>query len=210
MAHRGVRQFFATLLHGVFRFTAYLFVIIILMLSSIYTFVLLPSQAFQWAYNLHPLAGLVVSIIIIMIAIVLLWFALYNPGKRLFREPLMGILLNFAGVILVSLNGFSFLSYALYQYGITKYTSSQTITTQVLAYDYTWHLIDLLPSLEVWNTLQIDAPIKERNVWAGILLILFRLVIILPLFFLLTEWVVSVLKGKAMIRFVKETDDSEK
>ena len=43
---------------------------------------------------------------------------------------------------------------------------------------YLYTVIDLLPALEVWETLAVDPPAKPANAWAGAPLVVFKVFVI--------------------------------
>lgn len=142
---------------------------------------------FTAAYGLHPMLGLVLSVVFIILAI----FALKGFSKKkaeFFGQPTRLVLSLFAIVVMISLAGFSCLSYALYGMGLAQYTSNKPIHPGTLADHYVWHLIDMIPGLKVWSTLKIDDPMQSTGLGAGIPLILFRLFVIVPFIALVKKW----------------------
>ena len=85
-------------------------------------------------------------------------------------------------VIILETYGFSLISYNLYRSEIVQYRTDFQINYQSLTYDYFWHLIDMIPSIEFWSTLGISDPLKGDNIWARLPVLLFKLSVIIPAF----------------------------
>ena len=74
-------------------------------------------------------------------------------------------------------------AWASMAYGISlifphAYTQPAKISDWLMSKHYLWQLVDLVPGLDAWKAIHLEDPVKEASIWPGILVVLFRLIIL--------------------------------
>jgi hypothetical protein len=93
------------------------------------------------------------------------------------------------GFVLVFVSSFSVLSSILYDLDLAEYSSSRgDVGPGPLADFYMWHLIDSIPSVEVWATLDVPNPVTSESRLSELLVLAFRTAIIAPVVALAGKW----------------------
>ncbi len=148
----------------------------------------------EGAAGLNTVAGLVLSVLFVT-AVVLL-FEVWRHCGVLVEYSLREFLAILLGFVMVFISLFAVLSSLLYDLDLAEYSSSgRPIHPGSLADFYMWHLIDSIPSLEVWSTLDINNPISSEDRPADLLILAFRTLIITPVIALAGQWFTRRLKG---------------
>jgi cbb3-type cytochrome oxidase subunit 3 len=134
------------------------------------------------AMQSHWLYGLILSVFIFCLLLFLIWVFWRQPKSEtdFSKYSLQGLVLSLILVILVAIEVMAAISYILYEADLIHYTSSYPITSSRLLDYYGWHFIDSIPVLEIWSTFNVDAPVKGEGLWAGILVMVFRVLIVAP------------------------------
>lgn len=166
------------------------------------------------ATGVHWLAGLAVSLISITLLICftlwwawLVWTQRYSGGNVAWRRfhtwfgkghltvRLWAVLVF---ITLFAILGMSNISLTLHVGGVVNYELPEQEISRILedprffsdtliAY-YGWHFIDSIPILQIWQTFNIDPPTSAEGHWDGILVLVFRVLIIGPSIFAITKW----------------------
>ena len=144
------------------------------------------------AYEIHPFVGVMAAVVFILVIILLFvqvskrgfdtLLAKKSPGK------LAGFLILLWYVWWAIVSGFSVLSFGLYEAGVVQYVSVRPVSFGTLADYFSWHLLNMVPALEIWATLQIDEPVHATGFGASFLLLVFRILIIVVFFGLIKMW----------------------
>lgn len=139
------------------------------------------------AGQVHPLLGAGVALIWIGLGI---WLTrvLWRARKSLGRTSIWSALGSLALLFMLLTQSFACLAYALQLVHVAEYSSAIPVDPGILADHYFWHVLDVLPGLRVWETLGVEDRVIEANKVAGLILICFRLLVILPLFGLVKAW----------------------
>lgn len=134
------------------------------------------------ATKLHWLAGLTLSVVLIIILFGLLWLFWRHPPSSIIcgKYPWQGLVFNLTFVVLAAIAVMATLSYILHDARLVQYTSSHPITVGRLLDYYAWHLVDSIPVLEIWRVFDVDIPAKGEGFWVGFLVLVFRVLIIAP------------------------------
>ncbi|CAG0980254.1 hypothetical protein PHYC_01728 [Phycisphaerales bacterium] len=100
----------------------------------------------------------------------------------------------FVGVFaLTATAAFGGLSAILYQVrpSWVQYTTTRdSITSGALTDLYAWHLLDMVPAIDIWKSLGVDAPPVTSATRAGGLLVLaYKIIIAFPLITIACRWI---------------------
>ena len=66
--------------------------------------------------------------------------------------------------------------------------SAGTISIDSFVRLYLYTVVDLLPGIEVWETLHINPPAEPRNAWAGGPLVVFKVFVIVLVWDTFKRW----------------------
>jgi hypothetical protein len=72
----------------------------------------------------------------------------------------------------------SSLAYGFARLSPAAYAHPDQITFGLMFKHYLWQLADMVPVIDVWKQVHIDDPIVENHLWPGILVIVFRLIVV--------------------------------
>ena len=150
--------------------------------------------ALEWLSRVHSILAMVLAVVLlILIGCLLIGLARTHPT----HFPVRVVLSMFAMVVFLGASVCAFLSYFLYSNYSAAYTSTSNtaLSSGGFADFYLWYFIDMIP-LKVWETLQIQAPIKIGSPLAGLPLLLFRVLVALPVIFLVGRWYKSLSEKK--------------
>ncbi len=134
------------------------------------------------ATKLHWLFGLTLSVLIAVLLPFFIRWLWQQPlsTTNLGKHPIQGLVLNLILVVLVAMVAMTAISYILFEAALVHYTSSYPITSGRLLDYYGWHFVDSVPILEIWSIFDVDAPVKGEGLWTGLLVLVFRVLIIAP------------------------------
>lgn len=82
----------------------------------------------------------------------------------------------------------SWLSGVMYRLTDNAYVGSMEISYPNLVYFYVWNFLDLIPILEITDTLNIKAPFTIDNWVAGIPVLLFKIAVVFGIFASIVDW----------------------
>lgn len=143
------------------------------------------------AWSLHWIVAIVV-LILLLVALLLMLIGL--SGLKYWRDTpaiFVGSLLLSSITLAIAIC--VFISYSLEVsepglYSFSTENSSTAKSTGAFIKLYLWHLVDMIPILDVWDYIPVDKPVKPANVVAGIPLLLFRILMVLPILGAFTRW----------------------
>ncbi len=74
-------------------------------------------------------------------------------------------------------------AWAAMAYGIAlfvphAYAHPEQTTDWLMSKHYLWQLVDIVPGLDAWKAIHIEDPLKEGRLWPGILVVLFRFIVL--------------------------------
>lgn len=140
----------------------------------------------------EALAAQVPALLFFFILIVLLLLPIVSSrGRRKLAEWASAgrrYIVIFA-VLLLATTFFAVLTGVLYQQGVLRLEgpnlSSDTIGSEAMGF-YLWHLSEEIPLLNITETLRWDAPLEHRDVWGGLLVLAYKVLVIIPIVAALT------------------------
>ena len=147
---------------------------------------LVSRVALTWAVSVHWIVGMALIVVLgTVVGVVLI-----GLNERFFRTfPSRVVMSLFATIVLLAASVLSALSYILYIKGWGHYTSITELHPGGFADYYLWYFVDMIPGLNVWDTLAIKSPVAATDPAAGIPLLLFRIAVALPILALFKKWV---------------------
>lgn len=74
------------------------------------------------------------------------------------------------------LSSWTWMAYGFAQYTASAYEHPEQLSFWRMLHHYLWHTVDMVPLIDAWKTLHIEDPLKETQLWPGILVIAFRLI----------------------------------
>jgi hypothetical protein len=100
--------------------------------------------------------------------------------SRAFFEkfPTSVVITMFAIYVAAAISSFAGISYLLMHQQIAIYEIRADYSIGTFADYYVWTFIDMLPSLDVWETLGVSSPAAPKNVAAGLPVLAFRLLVV--------------------------------
>ena len=106
------------------------------------------------------------------------------------RTQISLIVGQFLAAVAVSIVVFAWISYALHSFAHVPYTSSIRDLGTVSAFCdlYAWIFLDLIPGLEMWETLHVPCPIQSGSLVAALPELLFKASVVVPLLAAITLW----------------------
>jgi hypothetical protein len=141
--------------------------------------------ALVWTSEQHWIIGAIASILLAGVVGLLL----VGLNESFFRDSSTRVVVSlFLSMVLLAANVCSAWSYMLQSHGVASYTSAKQLHPGVFADFYLWHLIDMIPGLNVWETLGIQPPVSANNIAARVPLLVFRLCFVLPILGLIKKW----------------------
>jgi broad specificity phosphatase PhoE len=102
----------------------------------------------------------------------------------LFAPTWQGLAFMLLFIFLLAVLSFGSLSALLYQRGVASIAGSRVNDDTIMAKSldfYMWQLLDTVPLLEIPETVRLTPPYTYRDHWTGVLLVIFKAFIILPL-----------------------------
>lgn len=109
--------------------------------------------------------------------------------RNFFRSsPTRVVVSLFATLIPLAASICSAWSYILMSKGWVSYTAVNELHAGAFADFYMWHLIDVIPGLEIWKTLGVEAPVKANDVAARIPILMCHICVALPVFAFIKKW----------------------
>jgi len=97
------------------------------------------------------------------------------------ENPSGGFILLF-GMIASPVVGFAggaaAIGFGLEKLGLASYTGAGADNFRVLYKHFLWQFLDMIPELDIWKVLRIEDPAVESGLYAGLLLIAYKIVVI--------------------------------
>ena len=117
-----------------------------------------------------------------------LWYAVVAAAaiaglrSAIFQNPSAGsvalgismiasLLVWFAGAVAA-------IAFGLEQLALVRYAGGASVTFKMLYEHFLWQFVDMIPELDVWKVLRLDDPVQEVGLWAGLLLIAYKIFVI--------------------------------
>lgn len=101
-----------------------------------------------------------------------------------FAPTWQGLAFMLLFIFLLAVLSFGSLTALLYQHGMASIAGSRVSHDTIMAKSldfYMWQLVDTIPVLEIPKTARLTPPYTYRDHWTGILVVIFKAFIILPL-----------------------------
>jgi len=133
-------------------------------------------RAELFAYALHPVAGITLAGVAVALSLALVW-AVTRPGSLSTHGPVKVVTNVLAWIAGGSIAAFASLAFVLFRANLTEYHAALAIDPDVLARHFGWQLIDMVPSLAIWKTLDVPDPVDDQGLTTRLLTLAFRLVI---------------------------------
>jgi hypothetical protein len=112
-------------------------------------------------------------------------------------------------VMLMTLETFAGLTTLLWDRGLLSSTSALHPNLLTMEKLYAWHVMDAFPVLDITKTLGWNAPIAFSDHWSGVLLLMFKVVLLVPLLGVLTASY-QIFQDRRIQRLeVPKTEDSD-
>ncbi|MDH3444867.1 MAG: hypothetical protein OEN50_13135 [Deltaproteobacteria bacterium] len=186
------------------------FLLFFMMLGSLVGFT---RHSISAAGEIHWLAGVFLGSIWLIGVFILyfaIWYAMQPSAPSWFREyvlirqktgsdaglaeqyPVATLAALICVAMLVAVFALTGMSAVLASQGIISYTveaSNEQPMTELLFRLYAWHMIDMIPLLDLWQTYGIDPPIRPNDFWAQTIVLVFRTVIIGFAISVIVQWV---------------------
>ncbi len=158
----------------------------------------------KYSYELNTVFGLCCSVVLAACGLIFIGFGYQfiresqpdakQRGKR-FLIPLLEKITkhNFAAnaeetrkfevsafipVVTLFLSSWASLAYGIARIGPSAYEHPERLSFWLMFRHYLWQLVDMVPLVDVWKNIHIEDPVIEHNLWPGILVVLFRLIIL--------------------------------
>jgi hypothetical protein len=74
--------------------------------------------------------------------------------------------------------GWISLAYVTAKFRPSAYAHPEQITYWLMCKHYLWHVVDMIPLIDAWKNVHVEDPLIETWLWPGVLLIVFRLIIL--------------------------------
>ena len=128
----------------------------------------------------HWSMGLLAAIMTLSLLVWMLnWIskAPYTPDNFGYY-PRLGLTLNLVLIVLTAVVAMSFVSGILLEFEIVSYQSKDPISVSRLLDYYSWHFIDSIPFVDIWDIFGIEPRIEAENTQAKALLEIFHVLIV--------------------------------
>ncbi len=186
------------------------FLFFFLMLGSVVVFT---RNSISTLSEVHWLAGVVLGLIWLAGVVFLyfaIWYAMQPSAPKWLREyvlirpktgkdaglaeqyPVATLSALICVAMLVAVFALTTMSAVLASEGAISYTivaSSDKPMTELLFRLYTWHVIDMIPFVDLWQTYGIDPPIRPVDFWAQTMVLVLRTAIAGVAISLIVQWV---------------------
>jgi len=154
------------------------------------------------AERFHWLAGAIAGLLWIMAVAVFciaMWYAMRSSAPRWLRDymlirprtdkraglaeqyPAAAATAMMCVVIGVAVVATTYTSANLESHGVLAYVTdepTQLPMTELLFRLYSWHVVDLIPVVDVWTIYNVHPPVRPANFWAQTLVLVFRAALI--------------------------------
>jgi hypothetical protein len=84
----------------------------------------------------------------------------------------------FAPVVILFLSSWASLAYGIAKVFPWAYPHPEQLSFWLMFKHYLWQLVDMVPLVDAWKHIHIEDPILEKNLWPGVLVVIFRLIIL--------------------------------
>ncbi|MHC4475024.1 MAG: hypothetical protein ACYTEL_05235 [Planctomycetota bacterium] len=146
---------------------------------------MISRTALRFAARVHWILGLVTSLPFIALIVLLL----VGCKEDFFKKyPGRVVLSLFATVVLTGASVCAWYSFALSEADLACYESTQPLSAGRLTDYLIWVFIDMVPVMEIWSTLNVPAPVEPIGVVAGLPVLVFRALVVLPLITYFRKW----------------------
>jgi hypothetical protein len=140
----------------------------------------------DWATGFHWGLGAFVAVLYAFIG-VLLFRTTFNCIK--WRISFEGIVATFFMSVTLSVVVFAWVSFALHTFAHIPYNSTRDLGSVTAFCDlYAWIFIDMIPAVNVWDTLHVPCPIQSVSVVGAIPELMFKIAVVLPLLAAFKLW----------------------
>jgi hypothetical protein len=85
----------------------------------------------------------------------------------------------FVPIVVLFLTSWASMAYGFAKLNPGAYAHPERLSFWLMFKHYLWQVVDMIPLVEAWKHIHIEDPILENSLWPGVLVILFRLVILL-------------------------------
>jgi hypothetical protein len=145
--------------------------------------VVLPGLAYaivrivvEFAARGHWALGLTTAVVV---AVLIVYLSLGLSKKFFEKFPATVVITMFGIIVAAATPAFAGISYFLMHQQIAVYEIRADYSIGTFADYYAWIFIDMLPALDVWETLGISSPATPQNFVARLPVLAFRLFVVL-------------------------------
>jgi hypothetical protein len=153
----------------------------------------------KYSYRLNVVFGLCCSLVLTLVGLILVGFGYQfiresqnRAGKRVLIPILEKIVkqpLNtpetrafeisfFVPVVTLFLASWTSLAYGIARLNPAAYAHPDRLSFWLMFQHYLWQSVDMVPLIEAWKQVHIEDPIIEKQLWPGILVIIFRSIVL--------------------------------
>jgi hypothetical protein len=84
----------------------------------------------------------------------------------------------FTPVVILFLSSWASLAYGVAKVFPWAYPHPERMSFWLMFKHYLWQLVDMVPLVDAWKHIHIEDPILETNLWPGVMVLIFRLIIL--------------------------------
>lgn len=102
-----------------------------------------------------------------------------KPDPGITREAIRRTEITFfVPVFTLFVASWTSLAYGLAKLNPAAYAHPERLSFGLVLQHYLWHIVDMAPLVDAWKNLHIDDPLPETQLWPGILVVIFRLIVL--------------------------------
>jgi len=84
----------------------------------------------------------------------------------------------FSPIVTLFLASWASLAYGFARLYPAAYDHPERLTFWLMCKHYLWQLVDMVPLVDAWKNVHVEDPVLEHSLWPGLLVIVFRLIIL--------------------------------
>lgn len=137
--------------------------------------------------RLHWMSGFVAALLFLAI-VVWLFRGLNEKFYRKFEPAVvLSMLATLVGLGAATCGAFSYILHVK-EWGGYEISPQLTQTVADFGLHYMWLLLDMIPGLDIWESIPVAAPLKPKNALAGVPILAFRLAVVIPILTTFAHW----------------------
>ena len=142
----------------------------------------------EWAAEAHWVVGLMATLVL-TVPLVLLLKSVRQKLYSQYSHMVAGSLILVTALMAIAV--FSSASALLYHWRPQSYSGKPVLAMGTFADYYFWHAVDAIPGLRLWDSFGATAALQQSGFMAGLLLLIFRAVVLATLMAAFAEWFAS-------------------